>query len=411
VEGPKPASNHGADVTPEVHEEACKKIKIKIAQRDTSCELNENQTQTLKIENRCGNRPEVDGLAKTHAHIKRIMTNQPMEAGAKKRGRVGDAAAWSWGDVVEDGERAEEEEEVEEIDVVPQWRSRDMAPSDWDAKAEGAKAKKVPLPHVEVEYVYGYRGRDCHGNLVWSRDGLAAFHVSTMGVGMDVSTGAQYLFRGHSSGRGVITCIALHPDGVTVATGEAGGAGGGGGIFVWSSAASNGGHLAHKEGALRGGVQSIAFANGGAWVVAAGGDWPRQELVVIDWNVNPAQIMARIPLGQDRVFSLCASPFSDHVVVCGGRGLSVVSSPSTAKEGLRERIADTRMKLTVRSQVGSRMHACMHRNCFAGLCIPLLTDVDVYIHASMTRCALRLDFFFLRAVRLNPLICGVWAGV
>lgn len=299
----------------------------------------------------------MDGLAKTHPHIKRIVMNQPMEAGARKRGRVGDAAAWSWGDVVEDGERAEEEDEVEEIEIVPQWRSRDMAPSDWDAKVEGGKVKKVPLPHVEVEYVYGYRGRDCHGNLVWSRDGLAAFHVSTMGVGMDVSTGAQYLFRGHSSGRGVITCIALHPDGVTVATGEAGGAGGGGGIFVWSSAASNGGHLAHKEGALRSGVQSIAFANGGAWVVAAGGDWPMQELVVIDWNVNPAQIMARIPLGQDRVFALCASPFSDHVVVCGGRGLSVVTSPSTAKEGLRERIADARMKLTVRSQVGSHMHA------------------------------------------------------
>lgn len=173
--------------------------------------------------------------------------------------------------------------------LMPRWRGKNMAPTGHDAAKEKEKDKGQHLPTIEVEYVYGYRGRDCHANLHWSREGLAVFHASTIGIGMDVSTGKQMLFSGHSRGKGMVTCITLHPDGVTVATGEAGGPGDGGGVFVWTFAEQSG-NLSQASGVLKRGVQCIAFANGGAWVAAAGGDWPVQEIVLIDWNVKPAQV-------------------------------------------------------------------------------------------------------------------------
>jgi hypothetical protein len=63
--------------------------------------------------------------------------------------------------------------------------------------------------HTHTHTLYARRGMDCKGNVGWSRDGRAVYHVSSVGVSMDVSTAHQGLFLGHTGDLDVCLSVLL----------------------------------------------------------------------------------------------------------------------------------------------------------------------------------------------------------
>jgi microtubule-associated protein-like 6 len=76
--------------------------------------------------------------------------------------------------------------------------------------------KAMPDAQLDLEYVYGYRCHDSRSNLRYLNSGKIVYHTAGVGIVMDPESNTQQHFMGHNDD---ILCMALHPDGKTVATG------------------------------------------------------------------------------------------------------------------------------------------------------------------------------------------------
>lgn len=81
--------------------------------------------------------------------------------------------------------------------------------------------KEVSLPDqkLQLEYVYGYRGRDCRSNLYYLNGEVIYFTAGVVVLhNMEEQTQRHYL--GHTDD---VKCLAIHPDKIRVATGQVAG--------------------------------------------------------------------------------------------------------------------------------------------------------------------------------------------
>ncbi|KAH0631627.1 hypothetical protein JD844_006057 [Phrynosoma platyrhinos] len=81
---------------------------------------------------------------------------------------------------------------------------------------------KLDLPHkkLKLDWVYGYRGRDCRTNLFLLPTGEIVYFVAAVAVLYNVEEQRQRHYLGHTDD---IKCLAVHPDMVTIATGQVAG--------------------------------------------------------------------------------------------------------------------------------------------------------------------------------------------
>ena len=79
---------------------------------------------------------------------------------------------------------------------------------------------KAPKEHLKLEWVYGYRGKDCRSNLYQLATGEIVYFTAATVVLYNVEENIQRHYLGHTDD---IKCIAIHPDLVTVATGQVAG--------------------------------------------------------------------------------------------------------------------------------------------------------------------------------------------
>ncbi|KAJ3435503.1 echinoderm microtubule-associated protein-like elp-1 [Anaeramoeba flamelloides] len=73
--------------------------------------------------------------------------------------------------------------------------------------------------HLELEHIYGYRGWEGRNNIKWISDTEIVYFAASVGIVLNIETNIQRFFIGHTE---TITCIALHPEGDIVATGQLG---------------------------------------------------------------------------------------------------------------------------------------------------------------------------------------------
>ncbi|KAG9468759.1 hypothetical protein GDO78_022006 [Eleutherodactylus coqui] len=83
-----------------------------------------------------------------------------------------------------------------------------------EAKAE------LPPRELHLEWVYGYRGRDCRSNLYILPSGELLYFTAAVCVLYDPTAGTQRHYRGHTDD---IKSLAVHPDSVTIASGQVAG--------------------------------------------------------------------------------------------------------------------------------------------------------------------------------------------
>jgi len=70
-----------------------------------------------------------------------------------------------------------------------------------------------PRTEVAIDYVYGYRGRDCKNNVRYLKNGSIVYHAAALGIVLDMVKNTQRFFNRHDDD---IICLDVHPDGIVM---------------------------------------------------------------------------------------------------------------------------------------------------------------------------------------------------
>lgn len=130
---------------------------------------------------------------------------------------------------------------------------------------------KPPDIDLELEYVYGYRARDCKNNLRYAGQSII-YHAAALGVVLQRDENTQKFFNKH---RDDIIAFDFHKDTNLIATGEVGAKPS---IYVWNK---TGTQVRHFKGTIQKGIQALAFSESGRYLAAVGKDM-NHTLAIMD---------------------------------------------------------------------------------------------------------------------------------
>ncbi|XP_050538023.1 echinoderm microtubule-associated protein-like 2 isoform X2 [Daktulosphaira vitifoliae] len=94
------------------------------------------------------------------------------------------------------------------------------APSNEIATYDITKVATAPSSKLKLDWVYGYRGKDCRSNLYLLPTGEIVYFVASVAVLYNVEEQSQRHYLGHTDD---IKCLAVHPNKLLIATGQTAG--------------------------------------------------------------------------------------------------------------------------------------------------------------------------------------------
>ncbi|XP_044291636.1 echinoderm microtubule-associated protein-like 1 isoform X2 [Varanus komodoensis] len=204
-----------------------------------------------------------------------------------------------------------------------------------EAKAE------LPTKRLKLEWVYGYRGRDCRSNLYLLPTGETVYFIASVVVLYNVEEQLQRHYTGHNDD---VKCLAVHPDRITIATGQVAGTSKDGKqllphVRIWDSVTLNTLHVIGM-GFFDRAVTCIAFSksNGGSNICAVD-DSNDHVLSVWDWQRE--EKLADVKCSNEAVFAADFHPTDTNIIVtCGKSHLyfwTLEGSSLIKKQGLFEK--------------------------------------------------------------------------
>uniref|UniRef100_A0A8C1G128 Echinoderm microtubule-associated protein-like 1 n=1 Tax=Cyprinus carpio TaxID=7962 RepID=A0A8C1G128_CYPCA len=162
----------------------------------------------------------------------------------------------------------------------------------------------LPPKKLKLDWVYGYRGRDCRSNLYLLPTGETVYFIASVVVLYNVDEQLQRHYTGHTDD---IKCLAVHPDKITIATGQVAGT-------------------------------SSDGKNGGSWLCVVD-DSNDHILSVWDWQRE--ERLAEVKCSNESVFVADFHPTDANVIVtCGKSHLyfwSLEKGSLVKKQGLFEK--------------------------------------------------------------------------
>ncbi|KAJ7304187.1 hypothetical protein JRQ81_011719 [Phrynocephalus forsythii] len=182
-----------------------------------------------------------------------------------------------------------------------------------DAKAE--------LPHKKLKlgWVYGYRGRDCRANLFLLPTGEIVYFVAAVAVLYNVEEQRQRHYLGHTDD---IKCLAVHPDMVTIATGQVAGTSKDGKplpphVRVWDSVSLNTLHVL-GPGPFDRAVTCVGFSksNGGGLLCAVDDS---NDHVLSIWDWQKEQKLADVKCSNESVLAATFHPTEPSLLITCGK--------------------------------------------------------------------------------------------
>jgi microtubule-associated protein-like 6 len=156
----------------------------------------------------------------------------------------------------------EEIGEGDQFMAVKPWIGALKAPSSFVKAARNSKL--APVVNMTLDFIHGYRAKDCRNNLRYLPDGRLIYHAAGVGITMDKQTRTQSFFVQHVDD---ITAFALKADGSMAATGEVGRRPN---IFVWDTASQM--LIASFKAPLEKGIAGLAFSPSGNKLAAVAMD-------------------------------------------------------------------------------------------------------------------------------------------
>ncbi|KAM4013982.1 echinoderm microtubule-associated protein-like 1 isoform 9-T9 [Anomaloglossus baeobatrachus] len=180
---------------------------------------------------------------------------------------------------------------------------------------------KVELPsrRLKLDWVYGYRGRDCRTNLYLLPTGETVYFIASVVVLYNVEEQLQRHYTGHNDD---VKCLAIHPDKITIATGQVAGTSKDGKqlpphVRVWDSVTLNTLHVIGM-GFYDRAVTCVAFSksNGGGNLCSVD-DSNDHVLSVWDWQKE--EKLADVKCSNEAVFVADFHPTDTNIIVTCGK--------------------------------------------------------------------------------------------
>uniref|UniRef100_A0A668AB88 EMAP like 1 n=1 Tax=Myripristis murdjan TaxID=586833 RepID=A0A668AB88_9TELE len=198
----------------------------------------------------------------------------------------------------------------------------------------------LPSNKLKLDWVYGYRGRDCRSNLYLLPTGETVYFIASVVVLYNVDEQLQRHYTGHTDD---IKCLAVHPDKITIATGQVAGTSSDGKqlaphVRVWDSVSLNTLHVL-GAGFFDRALVCLAFSksNGGNTLCVVD-DSNDHVLSVWDWQREDR--LAEVKCSNESVFAADFHPTDSNIIVtCGKSHLyfwSLEKGMLVKKQGLFE---------------------------------------------------------------------------
>uniref|UniRef100_A0A665WK39 HELP domain-containing protein n=1 Tax=Echeneis naucrates TaxID=173247 RepID=A0A665WK39_ECHNA len=174
-----------------------------------------------------------------------------------------------------------------------------------------------PSERLELDWVYGYRGRDCRDNLYFLPTGEAVYFIACVIVLYHINNRTQRHYRKHTD---CVRCLTLHPDKVRVASGQTAGVDKDGKplqpcVHIWDSTS-----LVTLQqiglGTFQRGVGSVAFSFDSGVFLCVIDDSNEHMLSV--WDCNKGTKQAEVKSTNEAVFAVEFNPSdSTNIITCG----------------------------------------------------------------------------------------------
>uniref|UniRef100_A0A4W3JWB1 EMAP like 1 n=1 Tax=Callorhinchus milii TaxID=7868 RepID=A0A4W3JWB1_CALMI len=178
---------------------------------------------------------------------------------------------------------------------------------------------ELPSKKLKLDWVYGYRGRDCRCNLYLLPTGEIVYFIASVVVLYNVEEQLQRHYTGHNDD---VKCLAVHPDRITIATGQVAGITKDGNqaaphIRIWDSVSLNTMHII-GTGFFDRAVCCLAFSkfNGGSFLCAVDDS---NDHVLSVWDWQKAEKMADIKCSNEPVFGADFHPTETNIIVTCGK--------------------------------------------------------------------------------------------
>ncbi|XP_029586645.1 echinoderm microtubule-associated protein-like 1 isoform X3 [Salmo trutta] len=209
----------------------------------------------------------------------------------------------------------------------------------------------LPNKKLKLDWVYGYRGRDCRSNLYLLPTGETVYFIASVVVLYNVEEQLQRHYTGHTDD---IKCLAVHPDKITIATGQVAGTSSDGKqlaphVRVWDSVSLNTLHVL-GTGFFDRALVCLAFSksNGGNTLCVVD-DSSDHVLSVWDWQRE--ERLADVKCSNEGVFAADFHPTDTNIIVtCGKSHLyfwTLERGTLVKKQGLFEKQEKPKFVLSV----------------------------------------------------------------
>ncbi|XP_067844915.1 echinoderm microtubule-associated protein-like 4 isoform X2 [Heptranchias perlo] len=178
---------------------------------------------------------------------------------------------------------------------------------------------ELPSEKLKLEWVYGYRGRDCRSNIYLLPTGEIVYFVASVVVLYNVEERTQRHYLGHTD---CVKCLAVHPDKIKIATGQIAGVDKDGRplqphVRVWDSVS-----LATLQiiglGTFERGVGSLAFSKADSGTHLCVVDDSNEHMLTV-WEWQKKSKIAEIKSTNESVLAADFHPTDPNTIVTCGK--------------------------------------------------------------------------------------------
>uniref|UniRef100_A0A667YNI0 EMAP like 4 n=2 Tax=Myripristis murdjan TaxID=586833 RepID=A0A667YNI0_9TELE len=177
---------------------------------------------------------------------------------------------------------------------------------------------ELPSERLKLEWVYGYRGRDCRANVYLLPTGEIVYFIASVVVLFNYEERTQRHYLGHTD---CVKCLAVHPDKIRIATGQIAGVDKDGRalqphVRVWDSVSLSTLQVVGL-GTFERGVGSLAFSKDSGQHLSVIDDCNDHMLTVWDWQKKSK--IAEIKTTNEVVLAVEFHPTDAHTIVTCGK--------------------------------------------------------------------------------------------
>ncbi|TSK42137.1 Echinoderm microtubule-associated protein-like 4 [Bagarius yarrelli] len=222
---------------------------------------------------------------------------------------------------------------------------------------------ELPSERLKLEWVYGYRGRDCRANVCLLPTGEIVYLIASVVVLFNYEERTQRHYLGHTD---CVKCLAVHPDKIRIATGQIAGVDKDGRplqphVRVWDSVTLQTLQVVGL-GTFERGVGSLAFSKADSGIHLGVVDDSNEHMLTV-WDWQKKSKIAEIKKYEKPKFVQCLAFLNDGSILTGDSGgVLLIWTRSTADPPPGKGLKAFQISRQIKAHDGSVFTLCQLRN-------------------------------------------------